>query len=168
MCGITGFVDFTKKGDEFTLRRMSTCLEHRGPDGEGTYLSRIRNASIALGHRRLSIIDLSAAANQPMHFDGLHIIFNGEIYNYEEIRNRLIGIGHAFSTHSDTEVILHAWQEWGEKCIEQWRGMFAIALYDENKQELICIRDRAGVKPFYYYWQNGLFLFSSELKSIVT
>ncbi|MBD0376622.1 MAG: asparagine synthase (glutamine-hydrolyzing), partial [Flavisolibacter sp.] len=168
MCGITGFVDFTKKGDEFTLRRMSTCLEHRGPDGEGTYLSRIRNASIALGHRRLSIIDLSAAANQPMHFDGLHIIFNGEIYNYEEIRNRLIGIGHAFSTHSDTEVILHAWQEWGEKCIEQWRGMFAIALYDENKQELICIRDRAGVKPFYYYWQDGLFLFSSELKSMVT
>ncbi|MFN2440801.1 MAG: asparagine synthase (glutamine-hydrolyzing), partial [Chitinophagaceae bacterium] len=110
--------------------------------------------------------DLSHAAGQPMHFEGLHIIFNGEIYNYNEIRNRLIALGHSFTTHSDTEVILHGWKEWGEECIKQWRGMFAIALYNESTNELICIRDRAGVKPFYYYWKDDLFLFGSELKAL--
>jgi asparagine synthase (glutamine-hydrolysing) len=102
-----------------------------------------------------------------MHYNGLHIIFNGEIYNYNEIRDRLIALGHSFITHSDTEVILHGWKEWGEECIKLWRGMFAIALYDESTNELICIRDRAGVKPFYYYWKDDLFLFGSELKSLI-
>jgi asparagine synthase (glutamine-hydrolysing) len=167
MCGIAGFADFRKKSTEEILAKMSCALSHRGPDGQGVYFHQTDNAQIGLGHRRLSIIDLSSAANQPMHYNGLHLIFNGEIYNYNEIRNRLIELGHQFVTHSDSEVILHSWEEWGEKSIDQWRGMFAIAMYDEGKQELVCIRDRAGVKPFNYYWKDGLFLFGSELKSLV-
>ena len=143
-------------------------LAHRGPDGQGIFFKETIFGLVGLGHRRLSIIDLSAAANQPMHYDGLHIIFNGEIYNYDEIRNKLISLGHHFSTHSDTEVILHSWRQWGQKSIDLWRGMFAIALFDEKSNELICIRDRAGVKPFYYYFNNELFLFGSELKSLMT
>jgi asparagine synthase (glutamine-hydrolysing) len=102
-----------------------------------------------------------------MHYSGLNIVFNGEIYNYAEIRADLVAKGHQFATHGDTEVILHAWQQWGEACIREWRGMFSLVLFDEEQQELICIRDRAGVKPFYYYWKDDLFLFGSELKSIV-
>lgn len=167
MCGIAGFLDFKKNSTEDILAKMSCAVGHRGPDGQGTYFFKTPYAAVGLGHRRLSIIDLSTSANQPMHYDGLHVVFNGEIYNYTEIRNTLIAKGHQFATHGDTEVILHSWREWGEASITQWRGMFAIALYDEKKEELICIRDRAGVKPFYYYWQNGLFLFGSELKSIL-
>lgn len=167
MCGIAGFADFRKKTSEETLAKMSCALPHRGPDGQGVFFHQSNNAQIGLGHRRLSIIDLSSAANQPMHYNGLHLIFNGEIYNYNEIRNRLLELGHHFVTHSDSEVILHSWEEWGEKSIEQWRGMYAIVMYDEGKEELICIRDRAGVKPFHYYWKDGLFLFGSELKSLI-
>lgn len=166
MCGIAGFIDFKKQSTEADLRGMAGCLQHRGPDGDGTHFTETQNAAVGLGHRRLSIIDLSTTANQPMHFAGLHIVFNGEIYNYNEIRDELIALGHQFQTHSDTEVILHAWRQWGEKSIERWHGMFAIALFDEHKNEVICIRDRAGVKPFYYYQNDGLFLFSSELKSL--
>lgn len=166
MCGIAGFIDFKKQSNEEILAKMSCAVPHRGPDGQGVYLATESDAQIGFGHRRLSIIDLSTSANQPMHYNGLHMIFNGEIYNYNEIRNDLIARGHHFQTHSDSEVILHSYEEWGEKCIEQWRGMFAIAIYDERKQEIVFIRDRAGVKPFYYYWHEGLFLFSSELKSL--
>jgi asparagine synthase (glutamine-hydrolysing) len=166
MCGIAGIADKRGKNIKEHLIAMTSCLSHRGPDGQGLYIHETDKAVVGLGHRRLAIIDLSASANQPMHYAGLHVMFNGEIYNYNEIRNELISLGHHFLTHSDTEVILHGWKEWGEKSIEKWRGMFAIALFDENKNELICIRDRAGVKPFYYYWKNGLFLFGSELKSL--
>jgi asparagine synthase (glutamine-hydrolysing) len=166
MCGITGFVSFRKSVEE-DLNRMTFALSHRGPDGEGYYYHGNNACSVGLGHRRLSIIDLSTAANQPMHYDGLHIVFNGEIYNYNEIRNELIGLGHQFVTHSDTEVILHGWREWGEKSVTKWHGMFAIVLFSETENELICIRDRAGVKPFYYYFKDELFLFGSELKSLV-
>lgn len=166
MCGIAGFLDFNSNSNQQVLEAMTHALQHRGPDGQGIYLAHTQNAQVGLGHRRLSIIDLTTSANQPMHFNGLHIIFNGEIYNYNEIREELISAGHHFVTHSDTEVILHAWQEWGEDAVKQWRGMFSIVLYDENKQDLICIRDRAGVKPFYYYWNKGVFIFGSELKSI--
>ncbi len=167
MCGIAGFIDFKNRTEEIVLRKMTDSLSHRGPDGEGTYFSRTGNAFIGLGHRRLSIIDLSNAASQPMHFDGLHIIFNGEIYNYNEIRDSLIEKGHQFVTHSDTEVILHSWRQWGADSIAQWHGMFAIVLYDERSDEIICIRDRAGVKPLYYYWSEDLFIFGSELKSLL-
>lgn len=166
MCGIAGFIDFKQKSSEAILAQMSCAVPHRGPDGQGVYFDNLSHAQLGLGHRRLSIIDLSHAADQPMHYAGLHLIFNGEIYNYNEIREQLIGLGHQFQTNSDTEVILHSWQQWGEACIHQWRGMFAISLYDEQKQELVCIRDRAGVKPFYYFWKDGLLLFGSELKSL--
>src|SRR5215831_2958519 len=152
MCGITGFVDFKNRSSEAILSQMSTSLSHRGPDGQGIFFVGGPEMSLGLGHRRLSIIDLSVSANQPMHYDGLHVIFNGEIYNYDEIRKELIRHGHQFKTHSDTEVILHGWRAWGERSIERWKGMFSIALFDESKSELICIRDRAGVKPFYYYF----------------
>jgi asparagine synthase (glutamine-hydrolysing) len=168
MCGIAGFVDFKKNSRTEHLQQMSNCLQHRGPDGNGVYFNETSNATVGLGHRRLSIIDLSSAANQPMHYDGLHLIFNGEIYNYEEIRNELIALGHEFTTHSDTEVILHGWRQWGHKTIDKWHGMFAIALYDEKNNQLTCIRDRAGVKPLNYYWKDGLFLFASELKSFLS
>lgn len=146
---------------------MTDCLQHRGPDGSGVFFKETTDASVALGHRRLSIIDLSNAANQPMHFDGLHLIFNGEIYNYAEVRSELIGKGHQFQTHSDTEVILHSWRQWGVDAIKKWHGMFAIVLFDERANEVICIRDRAGVKPFQYCNQQDLFIFGSELKSIL-
>ncbi|HVG17072.1 MAG TPA: asparagine synthase (glutamine-hydrolyzing), partial [Chitinophagaceae bacterium] len=167
MCGIAGFVDFKKRSSEEILSKMSSAVPHRGPDGQGIYLKESDAAQIGLGHRRLSIIDLSTSANQPMHYEGLHIIFNGEIYNYNEIREDLISKGHHFTTHGDTEVILHSWKEWGENAIQQWKGMFAIALFDETTQELICIRDRAGVKPFYYHHKDDLFVFGSELKALI-
>jgi asparagine synthase (glutamine-hydrolysing) len=168
MCGIAGFIDFKKKSSEADLASMTSCLQHRGPDGQGSQFTETNEAAIGLGHRRLSIIDLSHAADQPMHFDGLHIIFNGEIYNYNEIREALIAKGHSFITHSDTEVILHSWREWGADAIHQWHGMFAIALWDEKQDEFICIRDRAGVKPLNYYWNDELFIFGSELKSLIS
>jgi asparagine synthase (glutamine-hydrolysing) len=117
MCGIAGFADFKKQSNEEILAQMSCAMPHRGPDGQGVYFQDTTTAQIGLGHRRLSIIDLSTSANQPMHYDGLHLIFNGEMYNYNEIRDNLISLGHEFNTHSDTEVFLHSWREWGEKSI---------------------------------------------------
>jgi len=167
MCGIAGFVDFTNKSSLADVKAMAVALPHRGPDGQGEYFHESNNCQVGFGHRRLSIIDLSNAANQPMHYEGLHLIFNGEIYNYNEIRDELIALGHSFKTHSDTEVILHGWRQWGEKTIEKWRGMFAIVLFDEHNNKLICIRDRAGVKPFNYFFKNNIFLFGSEFKALM-
>ncbi|WP_158797045.1 asparagine synthase (glutamine-hydrolyzing) [Pedobacter sp. L105] len=167
MCGITGFIDFSHKSNSVILKDMTATMGHRGPDGQGIDFYQLDNCQIGFGHRRLSIIDLSTVAGQPMTYDDLHLVFNGEIYNYQEIRNQLIELGHQFITHSDTEVILHAWRQWGEDCIKQWRGMYAIVLYDERSNEVICVRDRAGVKPLYYYFAGGLFLFGSELKAML-
>ncbi|MGN6398620.1 MAG: asparagine synthase (glutamine-hydrolyzing) [Mucilaginibacter sp.] len=167
MCGLTGFIDFKNNSHESNLADMTLSLASRGPDGQGVSFRQLDGYQIGLGHRRLSVIDLSSMASQPMVYDGLHVVFNGEIYNYNKIRARLVSLGHQFNTHSDTEVILHAWREWGEDCISQWRGMFAIVLFDDKTNELICIRDRAGTKPFFYYFNNDLFLFGSELKSIL-
>ncbi len=167
MCGIAGFIDFKFQSSEQIVRRMADAVAYRGPDGQGQVFIQTPEAQIGLGHRRLSVIDLTQAANQPLQYDGLHIIFNGEIYNYAEIRTELIRLGHHFDTQSDTEVILHAWRQWDEQAIHQWRGMFSIALYDERSKELILIRDRPGVKPLHYYWQDGLLLFGSELKSLM-
>ena len=167
MCGIAGFIDFNNKSTLADIKAMAAALPHRGPDGQGEYFHETDSCKIGFGHRRLSIIDLSNAANQPMHYDGLHLIFNGEIYNYNEIRDELIALGHEFKTHSDTEVILHGWRQWGVKTIEKWRGMFAIVLFDEHNNKLICIRDRAGVKPFNYFFKSGTFLFGSEFKALM-
>ncbi len=165
MCGISGFIDFGKKSNKDILIKMTTSLAHRGPDGEGFYFKQSDFAQVGLGHRRLSIIDLSTFAGQPMEYKQFQIVFNGEIYNYEEIKEELLKKGHSFVTKSDTEVILHAYEEWGFDAVHRFIGMFAFVIYDESKQQVIAFRDRSGVKPFYYYWHKGLFLFASELKA---
>ena len=167
MCGISGFVDFSKKTERETLEKMSRIMAHRGPDGEGYGIYDSSLARVGLGHRRLSIIDLSEGGKQPQTFRSLHITFNGEIYNYAEIKKRLEDKGHLFHSHSDTEVILHAYTEWGSAALQQFIGMFALVIYDEERQKLFACRDRAGVKPFFYYQKNDLFLFGSELKALM-
>jgi len=165
MCGIAGFIDYNNQSDERVLREATDVLSHRGPDGSGYQFTQQDDFQLGLGHRRLSIIDLSNAASQPMSYKHFTIVFNGEIYNYAEIKSELEQQGHQFQSHSDTEVILHAWECWGRNMLDRFIGMFAFVIYDKQKNELIACRDRAGVKPFYYYWHEGLFLFSSELKS---
>ncbi len=165
MCGISGFIDFNKTSTNDDLIKMTDALIHRGPDGSGYQLLQNNNATIGFGHRRLAIIDLSEAGKQPMQFEHLWITFNGEVYNFKEIKNELEKLNHQFIGHSDTEVILHAFAQWGITCINKFIGMFAFVIYDTIADEVFCVRDRAGVKPFFYYWHNGLFLFASELKS---
>ncbi len=167
MCGISGFVDFNKNTDRAILEKMNRVIAHRGPDGEGFGIYPTATATVGLGHRRLSIIDLSEGGSQPQTYQSLHITFNGEIYNYESIKKQLEAKGHQFHSHSDTEVILHAYSEWGSAALQQFIGMFAFVIYDEARQKLFACRDRAGVKPFFYYWKDGLFLFGSELKALV-
>jgi asparagine synthase (glutamine-hydrolysing) len=172
MCGIAGVLSFKNSsfqvGREY-LERMTESLAHRGPDGAGTWVSTDRH--VGLGHRRLSIIDLSTAASQPMcNEDGsLWVTFNGEIYNHAEIREELQRLGgHQWKTdHSDTEVILHAFEQWGIDCIERFRGMFAIALWDTRRRELWLIRDRIGIKPLYYSVHHGRITFASEIKALL-
>ncbi len=165
MCGISGFIDFRNSSSLQILKDSTDVLSHRGPDGNGYEFFQNENCQVGLGHRRLSIIDLTDAASQPMWYKNFCIIFNGEIYNYKEIKTELEKLGHEFISHSDTEVILHSWEQWKEKMVQQFIGMFAFVIYDTDKKKLYCFRDRGGVKPFYYYWHDGLFLFSSELKS---
>ena len=167
MCGISGFIDYNKRTDREMLLKMNRTMAHRGPDGEGYAIFNEEKATVGLGHRRLSIIDLSEGGAQPKTFQQLHITFNGEIYNYAEIKAELEAKGHQFNSHSDTEVILHAYQAWGSAALQKFIGMFAFAIYDEANQKIFACRDRAGTKPFFYYWKNGLFLFASELKAIV-
>ena len=167
MCGITGFIDFTNQSTRQTASKMADTMAHRGPDGQQEFFEQANDFQIGLGHRRLSVIDLSQEAAQPMFYDKWVIVYNGEIYNFREIKGELISLGHVFTTHSDTEVILHSWQEWGKSAIKKWHGMFAIALYNKHTNELTIIRDRAGVKPLYYYYDDGLFLFGSELKTLM-
>jgi asparagine synthase (glutamine-hydrolysing) len=167
MCGISGFIDFNKNTNLEVLEKMNRSMAHRGPDGEGYAMYETADASIGLGHRRLSIIDLSEGGKQPKTFGNLHLTFNGEIYNYEAIKKELEEKGHRFNSHSDSEVILHAYQEWGSAALQKFIGMFALVIYDEANQELFACRDRAGVKPFFYYFKDGLFLFGSELKALM-
>ena len=167
MCGIAGFVDFNGNSSIEILKKCTDALAHRGPDGSGYEIFENASVQIGLGHRRLSIIDLSSSASQPMKYKNFHIIFNGEIYNYAEIKKSLEGLGHSFITHSDTEVILHAWEQWGSKMLQQFIGMFVLIIYDHDNNKLFACRDRAGVKPFNWYWKDGLFLFGSELKAIL-
>jgi len=168
MCGIAGFIDFSYNTSVETLEQMINSMQHRGPDGYGTQIFNSPSAKIGLGHRRLSIIDVTDAGKQPMSYKHLHITFNGEMYNYMEVKNTLIDLGHHFKTHSDTEVILHAFEEWGVSCLQQFVGMFAFVLYNENDKNVFCARDRAGVKPLFIYQTEDLFLFSSELKAFHT
>jgi len=165
MCGIVGFVDFTKRSNFNILRGMTDILHHRGPDDGGYSFYSLNNYSIGLGHRRLSILDLSKYGHQPMKFDNLEIIYNGEVYNFKEIREELEKYGYKFESNSDTEVILKSYHKWGINAVHKFNGMYAIVIYDKYNQKLILIRDRAGVKPLYYYYKDGLFMFASELKA---
>ncbi len=166
MCGIAG--QYRLDGgepDRELLDAMSERLAHRGPDGNGTRIS----GNVGLVHRRLAIIDLSDDACQPMANEDrtLWLVFNGEIYNYVELRGELTAKGHSFASKSDSEVILHAFEEWGRDCLSRFNGMWAFALYDEKKQELFCSRDRFGIKPFYYTQTGDSFLFASEIKALL-
>jgi len=162
MCGICGYYGIK---DDITIKIMTKLLEHRGPDSFGYFLDK----NIALGHRRLSIIDLSEKGKQPMsNEDGtIWITYNGEIYNFQELRSELEEQGHKFKSNTDTEVIIHAYEEYGEDCLQKFNGMFAFCIYDSNKKRLFLARDRLGKKPLYYYWDGKRFIFASELKSIL-
>ena len=161
MCGICGVIENIPSRD--VLQKMVDALKHRGPNAQNV---RVYNDNrCGLGHARLSIIDLSEQANQPMEYNHLSIVFNGEVYNFREIREELIALGHVFKLDSDTEVILHAFEQWGTKCVDRMIGMFAIAILDRKLNKLWLFRDRTGVKPLYYYENNGVFMFASELKS---
>jgi asparagine synthase (glutamine-hydrolysing) len=185
MCGICGEIDFDNGVKLEPIRRMCKVLSHRGPDDEGILLAKgdkylqIKNSAgpfpkesgfeVALGHRRLSIIDLSTAAHQPMCNENgtIWIVYNGEIYNFQEIRSELEKKGHFFKSRSDTEVILHAYEEWGVDCLKHFRGMFAFAIWDSALQRLFLARDRLGEKPLVYFHQNGYFAFASEIKALL-
>ncbi len=164
MCGISGFIDSNLSNEqaEKTIGSMLESIAHRGPDARSTWI----NLPVVLGHNRLSIIDLSPDGVQPMHYFDSVIVFNGEIYNYIEVREELISKGYKFSTHSDTEVILAAYREYGTSCVDKFLGMWAFALWDKKKNELFCSRDRFGIKPFYYIFENGRFYFGSEYKAL--
>lgn len=168
MCGISGLFDTRGKRDYplALVERINNIQAHRGPDESGIHLE----PGIALGHRRLSIIDLATGQQPLFNEDGsVCVVFNGEIYNYQELVPELQALGHIFRTRSDTEVIVHAWEAWGKACVERFRGMFAFALWDRNQQIFFLARDRMGVKPmFYALLDDGTFIFGSELKVITT
>ena len=167
MCGITGIFDTrgTRFVNRAVLHRMNESQHHRGPDEGSLHLE----PGLGFGHRRLSIIDISTGQQPLFNEDGsVVVIFNGEIYNYQELITELQALGHVFRTKSDTEVIVHAWEAWGEDCVQRFRGMFAFALWDRNRQTLFMARDRLGVKPLYYaLLDDGTLLFGSELKSLL-
>lgn len=165
MCGIAGFIDFNNITSKEHLIKMTDALEHRGPDGADYEVYDQPTTQVGFGHRRLSILDLSNHAKQPMHYKDFVLCFNGEVYNFKEIKQELAVLGHAFTTESDSEMILHAFEEWGKKCVDRFIGMFSVAILDKKKNQVLCLRDRTGVKPFFYYYKDGLFLFASELKS---
>ena len=165
MCGIAGILNFDKArpAADALVRRMTNTLVHRGPDGDGYFT----HGGVALGHRRLSIIDL-ATGDQPFFSEdkSLVLVYNGELYNYLEIRRDLQSRGRHFRTESDTEVLLQAYEEWGTDCLARFNGMWAFALWDEKRQRLFCARDRLGEKPFYYALWNDSFVFGSEMKAL--
>ncbi|MBF6612637.1 MAG: asparagine synthase (glutamine-hydrolyzing) [Chloroflexi bacterium] len=166
MCGICGLVTLRsdRAASEETLRKMCASIRHRGPDDEGLFLE----GGVALGMRRLSIIDLRSG-HQPIHNEDRTIwtVFNGEIYNYPTLREELSRLGHSFYTRSDTEVLVHAYEEYGEKFVERLNGMFAFALWDKGRKRLILARDRTGIKPLYYSFKDGVLAFGSELKTLM-
>jgi len=168
MCGITGKISF---GNQFIfpkeIKKMTDSIAHRGPDDEGFWIS--KNKKIGLGHRRLAIIDLSPAGHQPMSYrNRYHIVFNGEIYNFQSEKEKLIKLGYTFKSKTDTEVILALYDKYREKCLDHLRGMFSFAIYDEKENILFCARDRVGKKPFKYFYDKKVFIFASELKAILT
>ncbi len=187
MCGIVGILSFDGTPvDPIVLDRMNNRQVHRGPDGAGYLFAwpadggfadvLVRDVarwehrddvSVALGHRRLAILDLSDRGIQPMRIDGTSIVFNGEIYNHREVRSELQRAGCGFTSRTDTEVLLQAYRQWGEDCLEHVQGMFAFAIWDRRVGRLFCARDRLGIKPFYYATPTGYFIFASEIKALL-
>ena len=166
MCGIAGVFSFDgEQVSPHTLRDMTNVIAHRGPDGEGLWAE----GNIGFGHRRLAIIDLTPAGHQPMVSANQRYVltYNGEIYNFRELRTELEILGHRFKSQTDSEVILCAWVQWGQSCVERFNGMFAFAIWDKTAQELYLVRDRYGIKPLYYACWQGTFLFASEQKAIL-
>ena len=166
MCGIVGVCNL--RGEPVPtglLKRMTDIISHRGPDGEGHYT----DGPVGLGHRRLAIIDLSPAGNQPMANEtgSVIITYNGEIYNFQKLRVELEALGHRFHSKTDTEVVVHAYEEWGEECLDHFNGMFAFAILDRFRKRLFLARDHYGMKPLYWYCKNGVFIFASEIKAIL-
>lgn len=165
MCGIAGYYSRLKPIDKKTFDNMVDIIDYRGPNDRGVYY----DGNLALGHRRLSIFDVSMAGHQPFFFENKYVlVYNGEIYNFIEIREELIKKGYKFRTSTDTEVLISAYDCYGQECIKMFRGMWAFALYDIKEKKLFCSRDRFGVKPFYYYWNEDEFIFGSEIKQILT
>jgi len=166
MCGIAGYLNLNKQpASEVIAARMAAAAVHRGPDGEGSFV----DGPLALGHQRLAIIDLSPAGHQPMRTeDGRFVlVYNGEVYNFGDLRLELESLGHQFRSRCDTEVVLHALQQWGDQALLRFNGMFALALWDTTTGELLLARDRFGIKPLYYATQSDAFLFGSEIKSLL-
>ncbi|MCW5207897.1 hypothetical protein VU11_04385 [Desulfobulbus sp. US2] len=161
MCGISGF----NWNDEGLIRAMTDSIEHRGPDQQGHFCS----DEMSLGFRRLSIIDLSDNGRQPMFNEDktIALVFNGEIYNFQELRKELKAKGHVFGSKADSEVIIHGYEEWGTEVMQRLRGMFAFGLYDIPRKRLLLVRDRIGIKPLYYTYKEGRLLFASEIKAIL-
>lgn len=165
MCGIVGFIDFRNKSDINTLHNMLNTIDHRGPDDTGSEFYEQNNVQVALGHKRLAILDLSKKGHQPYKYENLTMVYNGEVYNFKDIKKELEILGYTFESNSDTEVIIKAYHQWGEEAVHKFNGMFAISIYNDEERTLTLIRDRAGVKPLYYYFKDNLFMFSSELKA---
>lgn len=165
MCGISGFVDWENSSELDCIRAMTDVLHHRGPDDSGYFHEVLADTQVALGHRRLSILDLSSHGHQPMRYQNLAVVYNGEVYNFKEIREELEREGYVFESSSDTEVILKAYHRWGIEMVHRLNGMFALAILDRQKQTLVLLRDRSGVKPLYWYHRDGLLMFASEIKS---
>jgi len=167
MCGINGFIDWNKQLGLEVLKKSTDIIGHRGPDDSGYQLFDLSPCTVGLGHRRLSVLDLSPLGHQPMaDVSGKHVlIFNGEVYNFKEIRKPLEESGISFKSNSDTEVLLHALKKNGLQSIKDFIGMFTIAYLDQSNEKIYLIRDRAGVKPLYYHQSGNRLLFSSELKS---
>ncbi|MBW2082866.1 MAG: asparagine synthase (glutamine-hydrolyzing) [Deltaproteobacteria bacterium] len=169
MCGIVGFkVKWDFREFERDMASAVACLRHRGPDDHGIYFDKYNG--IGLGHSRLSVIDLSKAGRQPMSNENgnIQVVYNGEIYNFLEIRTTLENLGHTFKTNSDTEVLLRAYEHWGIECLNRFIGMFAFGIWDRQKQRLFLARDRLGIKPLYYYLDENYLIFGSELKAIMS
>ena len=164
MCGIAGI--FHRDGQAVRreeVEQMNTLQAHRGPDGHDVFL----DGEVGLGHRRLAIIDLSDAGHQPLTLEGYTITYNGEVYNYRELRAELEVLGHSFRSDCDTEVVLQSYLQWGADCVKRFNGMFSFAIWDSKQRVLFCARDRLGIKPFFYFLQGDTFEFASEPKALL-
>ena len=164
MCGIAGI--FRTDGEQAspeTLEFMNRVQAHRGPDGNGTFLE----GPVGLAHVRLAIIDLTEAGHQPLTLENYTLSYNGEVYNFVDLREELEKLGHSFRSDCDTEVVLRSYMQWGKDCVKRFNGMFSFAIWDAGKETLFCARDRLGIKPFFYFRDGSTFEFASEIKALL-